>query len=72
MPCSSPPPLHVQHPRNGGTTGAAAFVSYGVNGGTRTVEHLRAILAEVKVAGVRTQVAPTSSTMSRPIRPGKP
>jgi NAD(P)H-dependent FMN reductase len=36
---------------------AAAFVSYGVNGGTRAVEHLRAILAEVKVAGVRTQVA---------------
>ena len=36
---------------------AAAFVSYGVTGGTRAVEHLRAILAEVKVAGVRTQVA---------------
>jgi NAD(P)H-dependent FMN reductase len=36
---------------------AAAFVSYGVNGGTRAVEHLRAILAEVRVAGVCTQVA---------------
>lgn len=35
---------------------AAAFVSYGMNGGVRAVEHLRLILAEVKVAGVRSQV----------------
>jgi len=36
---------------------AAGFVSYGVHGGTRAVEHLRVTLAELKVAGVRTQVA---------------
>lgn len=36
---------------------AAGFVSYGVHGGTRAVEHLRQILAEVQVAAVRTQVA---------------
>lgn len=36
---------------------AACFVSYGIHGGTRAVEHLRQVLAEVKVAGVRTQVA---------------
>ena len=36
---------------------AAGFVSYGINGGTRAVEHLRNIVAEVKVAGVRSQVA---------------
>ncbi|MFJ9846933.1 NADPH-dependent FMN reductase [Kitasatospora sp. NPDC101155] len=35
---------------------AAGFVSYGVHGGTRAVEHLRLTLAEVKVAGVRSQV----------------
>jgi NAD(P)H-dependent FMN reductase len=35
---------------------AAGFVSYGVHGGTRAVEHLRLALAEVKVAGVRSQV----------------
>jgi NAD(P)H-dependent FMN reductase len=35
---------------------AAGFVSYGVHGGTRAVEHLRLVLAEVKVADVRTQV----------------
>jgi NAD(P)H-dependent FMN reductase len=35
---------------------AAGFVSYGVHGGTRAVEHLRQVLAEVKVAGVRSQV----------------
>jgi hypothetical protein len=32
------------------------FVSYGVHGGTRAVEHLRRVLAELKVAGVRSQV----------------
>jgi NAD(P)H-dependent FMN reductase len=36
---------------------AAGFVSYGLNGGVRAVEHLRLALAEVKVACVRTQVA---------------
>lgn len=36
---------------------AAGFVSYGVDGGIRAVEHLRLTLAEVKVACVRTQVA---------------
>ncbi|GAA5202277.1 NAD(P)H-dependent oxidoreductase [Rugosimonospora acidiphila] len=35
---------------------AAGFVSYGVGGGARAVESLRLALAEVKVAGVRTQV----------------
>jgi NAD(P)H-dependent FMN reductase len=36
---------------------AAGFVSYGIGGGVRAVEHLRTVLAEVKVADVRTQVA---------------
>jgi len=36
---------------------AAGFVGYGAAGGTRAVEHLRLIMAEVKVAGVRAQVA---------------
>jgi len=36
---------------------AAGFVSYGLHGGTRAVEHLRLALAELKVADVRTQVA---------------
>jgi NAD(P)H-dependent FMN reductase len=36
---------------------AAGFVSYGLNGGTRAVEHLRLVMAELKVAGVRTAVA---------------
>lgn len=36
---------------------AAAFVSYGLNGGVRAVEQLRLTLAEVKVACVRSQVA---------------
>lgn len=36
---------------------AAGFVSYGLNGGVRAVEHLRLTLAEVKVACVRSQVA---------------
>jgi NAD(P)H-dependent FMN reductase len=36
---------------------AAGFVSYGVHGGTRAVEHLRHIMAEVRVADVRSQVA---------------
>jgi NAD(P)H-dependent FMN reductase len=35
---------------------AAGFVSYGLHGGTRAVEHLRLILAELKIATVRAQV----------------
>jgi NAD(P)H-dependent FMN reductase len=34
----------------------AAFVGYRIDGGTRAIEHLRLILAEVKVADVRTPV----------------
>jgi NAD(P)H-dependent FMN reductase len=36
---------------------AAGFVGYGAQGGTRAVEHLRAIVGELKLADVRTQVA---------------
>ncbi|MEV6041344.1 NADPH-dependent FMN reductase [Nonomuraea sp. NPDC051941] len=36
---------------------AAGFVGYGLHGATRAVEHLRLILAELKVATVRSQVA---------------
>jgi NAD(P)H-dependent FMN reductase len=36
---------------------AAGFVGYGVQGGTRAVEHLRVIGGELKLADVRTQVA---------------
>lgn len=36
---------------------AAAFVSYGGAGGTRAVEHLRLVMAELKMADVRGQVA---------------
>jgi NAD(P)H-dependent FMN reductase len=36
---------------------AAGFVSYGSVGGTRAVEHLRLIMAELQVATVRAQVA---------------
>ena len=32
---------------------AAAFVSYGSLGGARAIEHLRAICAELQIAGVR-------------------
>jgi NAD(P)H-dependent FMN reductase len=41
---------------------AAGFVSYGLHGGTRAVEHLRLALAEVKIACVRTQVALSLAT----------
>jgi NAD(P)H-dependent FMN reductase len=37
----------------------AGFVSYGFNGGFRAVEHLRLVLAELKVASVRASVALT-------------
>jgi len=36
---------------------AAGFVGYGSAGGTRAVEHLRLIMAELQVADVRAQVA---------------
>lgn len=36
---------------------AAGFVSYGSAGGTRAVEHLRLVMAELQVASVRAQVA---------------
>ena len=36
---------------------AAGFVSYGVAGGTRAVEHLRLIVGELQIADVRQQVA---------------
>ena len=39
------------------TNKAAGFVSYGSAGGTRAVEHLRLIMAELQVATVRNQVA---------------
>ena len=35
---------------------AAGFVSYGSAGGTRAVEHLRGIMAELQIADVRQQV----------------
>ncbi len=35
----------------------AGFVSYGSAGGTRSVEHLRGVMAELQVADVRQQVA---------------
>lgn len=35
---------------------AAAFVSYGHAGGTRAVEHLRLVMAELQIADVRAQV----------------
>lgn len=41
---------------------AAGFVSYGVHGGTRAVEHLRLVLAELQVATVRSQVALSAFT----------
>jgi len=39
------------------TNKAAGFVSYGVAGGTRAVEHLRLIVGELQIADVRQQVA---------------
>lgn len=36
---------------------AAGFVAYGSVGGTRAVEHLRLVMAELRVATVRAQVA---------------
>jgi NAD(P)H-dependent FMN reductase len=36
---------------------AAAFVSYGGTGGVRAVEHLRLIMAELKIADIRSHVS---------------
>ena len=41
---------------------AAGFVSYGVAGGIRAVEHLRLIMAELQVATVRAQLTLNSYT----------
>ena len=38
---------------------AAGFISYGLTGGTRAVEHLRLIMGELQVADIRAQVALT-------------
>ncbi len=38
---------------------AAGFVSYGLTGGTRAVEHLRLVMGELQIADVRAQVALT-------------
>jgi len=35
---------------------SAGFVSYGIHGGVRAVEHLRLVAGELKIADVRTQV----------------
>jgi NAD(P)H-dependent FMN reductase len=35
---------------------AAGFVSYGLSGGTRAVEHLRLVMGELQVADVRAQI----------------
>jgi len=53
---------------------AAGFVSYGSAGGVRAVEQLRLILAEVKVATVRSQVFLslfTDFTITDPSEPGE-
>ena len=52
---------------------AAGFVGYGLHGGARAVEHLRLILAELKVATVRTQVGLSlhdDFTLTVPTEPG--
>lgn len=41
---------------------SAGFVSYGSAGGTRAVEHLRLVMAELQVADVRLQVALSLAT----------
>ncbi|GAB2786714.1 NADPH-dependent FMN reductase [Streptomyces sp. NPDC054796] len=52
---------------------AAGFISHGVHGGTRAVEHLRAVMAELKVATVSSQVALNAFTdfaITDPTLPG--
>ncbi|MGO4384515.1 NADPH-dependent FMN reductase [Specibacter sp. RAF43] len=41
---------------------AVGFISYGVNGGVRAVEHLRVMASELMMADVRTQVALSFAT----------
>jgi NAD(P)H-dependent FMN reductase len=43
---------------------AGGFVGYGADGGVRAVEHLRQIMAEVKVAGVGTQVCGSTTLLA--------
>ncbi len=53
---------------------AAGFVSHGVHGGTRAVEHLRQIMGELRVADVRSQVALSAFTdfeITDPTQPGR-
>lgn len=53
---------------------AAGIVSYGVNGGVRAAEHLRNVLAELKVATVRTQPAMSlldEFVIDDPLSPGR-
>ncbi|MGW7516450.1 NADPH-dependent FMN reductase [Streptomyces sp. NPDC054796] len=53
---------------------AAGFVSHGVHGGTRAVEHLRAVMTELKVATVSSQVALNAFTdfaITDPTLPGE-
>ncbi|MEU6729444.1 NAD(P)H-dependent oxidoreductase [Nonomuraea wenchangensis] len=52
---------------------AAGFVSHGVHGGVRAVEHLRQVMTEVGAANVRTQVALSAFTdfeVTDPAEPG--
>ena len=52
---------------------AAGFVSHGVHGGTRAVEHLRLTMTELQAANVRTQVVLSAFTdfeITDPAEPG--
>ncbi|GAA0908870.1 hypothetical protein GCM10009559_78500 [Pseudonocardia zijingensis] len=51
---------------------AAGFVSHGVHGGVRAVEGLRLVLAELKVATVRSQVVLNTFTDFELTAPGDP
>lgn len=51
---------------------SAAFVSYGNAGGTRAVEHLRAVAGELQLADVRAQVALNLATEFENYRTFKP
>lgn len=52
---------------------AVGFVSYGMHGGVRAVEHLRSVVSEVKLASVRTHVVLSlfnDFTLTGPVEPG--
>jgi len=52
---------------------AVGFVSYGLHGGVRAVEHLRAVVSEVKLASVRTHVVLSlfhDFTLTDTVQPG--